>query len=242
MTRRALEGTLRSQVLTANVAGFLLVLATASSAPRWLGVGASYPVTATATFALGALVIARYVATHHPFETFGPANQVTTFRAALIALIVGLVFEPATREVAATATAMAAIVSALDGVDGWFARRTRMSSGFGARFDVESDSLFVMAMSVLVWRHDKAGLWILAGGLLRYAFVAAGWILPWMAERLRPTNRARAVAACHMLGLTIALAPIVPAWFSTAGLAATLTLLAWSFAVDVERLWRGDTA
>ncbi|MGE0705362.1 MAG: CDP-alcohol phosphatidyltransferase family protein, partial [Vicinamibacterales bacterium] len=203
--------------------------------------GAVYPLTAAATFGAGALVMARFVAIHHPFETFGAANQVTTLRAALIALIVGLVFEPVTRGVAATATAMAVIVSALDGVDGWLARRTQMSSAFGARFDVESDSLFVMTMSVLVWRHDKAGVWILAGGFFRYAFVAAGWILPWMAGRLRPTNRARTVAACHMLGLTIALAPIVPAWFSTAGLAATLTLLAWSFAVDVGRLWRGET-
>jgi len=186
--------------------------------------------------------MSRFVAAHHPFDTYGAANHVTTFRAALIALIVGLVFEPATREVATTATTMGVVVSALDGVDGWLARRTRMSSAFGARFDVESDSLFVMAMSVLVWRHDKAGVWILAGGLFRYAFVAAGWMLPWMAGGLRPTNRARAVAACHMLGLTIALAPIVASWFSSAGLAATLMLLAWSFAVDVGRLWRGDTA
>ena len=98
----------------------------------------------------------------------------------------------------------------LDGVDGWLARRSRMASAFGARFDVETDALFVMAMSILVWQHGKAGAWVLLGGMMRYVFVMAGWWLRWMARPLRPTRRAKTVSVCHMVGLSVALAPIVP--------------------------------
>ena len=42
-----------------------------------------------------------------------------------------------------------------------------MVSAFGARFDMETDALLILALSVLVWRHAKAGAWVLASGLLR---------------------------------------------------------------------------
>jgi len=200
-----------------------------------------FPLTTSLVFLAGMSVAVALIATSHPFSRLGPANYVTTFRAGLVALIVAAVLEPATRSMAAALTAIAVANTALDGVDGFFARRTGLSSAFGARLDVESDSIFILALSVLLWRHDRVGAWVLAGGLYRYAFVAAGWVLPWMAQPLRPMRRGRVVAACHMLGLTIALAPVVPTTLATAGLAATLAALTWSFAVDVGRLWRGDT-
>jgi hypothetical protein len=74
---------------------------------------------------------------------------------------------------------------------------------------------------------------------MRYAFAAAGWMLPWLAAPLRPTRRGRAVAAGQLLGLGVALTPAVPPGASAAIAAMTLAALAWSFAVDVMRLWRG---
>ena len=67
---------------------------------------------------------------------------------------------------------------ALDGVDGWLARRTQLSSPFGRAVRhgnrcAPDRSL----LSLLVWRFDKAGGWVLACGLMRYVFVAAGWML-----------------------------------------------------------------
>jgi hypothetical protein len=73
---------------------------------------------------------------------------------------------------------------------------------------------------------------------MRYAFVAAGWLLPWMAGPLRPTRRAKVVAVVQLAGLAVALAPIVRPPASDVVAAATLGALAWSFAVDVGRLWR----
>jgi phosphatidylglycerophosphate synthase len=80
---------------------------------------------------------------------------------------------------------------------------------------------------------------VLGCGLMRYAFVAAAWPLPWMGGPLTPTLRGKAVAVLQFVGLAVALAPIVPSPASDAVVAVTLALLAWSFAVDIGRLWRG---
>jgi hypothetical protein len=35
------------------------------------------------------------------------------------------------------------------------ARRSRMASAFGARFDMEVDALLMMAISILVWQYAR---------------------------------------------------------------------------------------
>lgn len=76
---------------------------------------------------------------------------------------------------------------------------------------------------------------------MRYAFVAAGMMLPWMAAPLTPTLRAKTITIVHIVGLCVALAPIVPWPLSAVAVGATTALLAWSFAVDVRRLWTRDS-
>ena len=39
-------------------------------------------------------------------------------------------------------------------------RRSR--ARFGARFDMEIDALLILALSILAWRHGKAGAWVVA--------------------------------------------------------------------------------
>jgi phosphatidylglycerophosphate synthase len=126
----------------------------------------------------------------------------------------------------------------LDGLDGWLARRTGMASEFGARFDMETDAALILVLSILVWQHGKAGAWVLLSGLMRYAFVAAGWLLPWLARPLQSTRRGKTVAVGQLVGLSVALAPMVPAPLSDVAAALTLTALAWSFAIDIARLAR----
>jgi phosphatidylglycerophosphate synthase len=156
----------------------------------------------------------------------------------LVALTAGLIDEPVITRIAWTAAIAATIVAILDGVDGWLARRSRMASAFGARIDMETDAVLILVLSMLVWHHGKAGGWILLGGLLRYAFIAAGWMLPWMARPLTPTHRAKTITIIHVVGLIVALAPIVALPLSAIVVAATLAALTWSFAVDVHRLWQ----
>ena len=57
----------------------------------------------------------------------------------------------------------------------------------GSRFDMETDAALILVLAIFVWRNGKAGPWVLLSGLLRYIFVAAGWMWPWMARRWPPT-------------------------------------------------------
>jgi phosphatidylglycerophosphate synthase len=229
---------LRASVTRASAVGLLAAIVLAWALHDWLALGPLYTVKGAAVFGSMMAIAFGLVGDHHPYLEFGPANHVTMVRAILVALIASLIGEPAIPGAAAAATALAVLMTVLDGVDGWLARRSGMTSAFGARFDVETDSLLVMAMSILVWQHGKAGAWVLLGGMMRYAFVLAGFWLPWITRPLRPTRRGKTVAVSNMVGVSVALAPIVPPPFSTMAVGATLIALTWSFAVDVRRLWR----
>lgn len=229
---------LRTSVVRASALGLMVVMAVAWAARAWLQLGPMYPGKVAAVFATMMAIAFGFVGDHHPYRRFGPANHVTMMRAMLVALVASLIGEPEIPRVAATATAAAVLMIVLDGVDGWLARRSRMVSAFGARFDVETDALLVMAMSILAWQHGKAGAWVLLGGMMRYVFVMAGSGLPWMARPLRPTRRAKTVSVCHMVGLSVALAPIIRPPLSAIAVGSTVIALTWSFAVDVRRLWR----
>src|SRR5688500_14285472 len=111
--------------------------------------GALYALKAALVFAVMMAIVARGRAAHHPFPRFGPANQVTTIRALLAALAAALIGEAATPASAWAVAGGAAAVAALDGADGWLARRTRMVSPFGARFDMETDAFFILVLSIL---------------------------------------------------------------------------------------------
>jgi phosphatidylglycerophosphate synthase len=205
-----------------------------------LSLSALYPWKVAAVLTVLMVLVIRGARRHHPYPRFGAANHVTLVRAVLLVLVAGLIGESASREVAWAAVVGASVIAALDGVDGWLARRTGMSSPFGQRFDMETDAFLILVLSVLVWQHGKAGAWVLAAGLMRYAFVAASWALEWMRRPLRPTFRGKTVAAVNMVGLTTALGPIIPVWFSTFAAAVTVAALTWSFAIDVRRLWRNE--
>ena len=196
------------------------------------------PLVALAVFLGAAALVARGAAAHHPFPRFGPANWVTTLRLALTAAVAGLVVGPFTATTAWIAIALTTAAGLLDTVDGRLARRSGLSSTFGARFDMETDALLILLLSVLAWLHGKAGEWVLLCGLMRYALVAAGWLWPWLGGPLRSTTRGKAVAALQLVGLGVALGPIVAVPISTGVAGATLPALTWSFALDVAWLAR----
>jgi len=220
--------------------GFGLVITGGSAwlAGARIDAGAGYPLKAVTVFALMIGVIIAVAGKEHPYPRFGPANGVTMIRAMLVALVAALIGHPATPETLWWVIGLTALMAALDGLDGWLARRTGMASGFGARFDMETDAVLILVLSILVWQHEKAGAWVLLCGLMRYGFVAAGWLVPWLAQPLQSTLRGKTVAVSQLLGLSVALAPIVPAPLSAVAAALALTALAWSFAIDIMRLSR----
>src|SRR3989441_3472242 len=165
-------------------------------------------------------------------------NQITAIRAVIVALLASLAVVPPQTAIAWIAVIASTIAAVLDGVDGWLARRTGMMSAFGARFDMEVDALLILVLAILAWRWDKAGLWILMSGLLRYLFVAVGWALPWMQRPLAPTRRGRVICVVQIVALIVAAAPIIPPRVSGVVAAGGLLTLAYSFLVDTVRLWR----
>ena len=174
-----------------------------------------------------------------PRTTLGPANRVTLGRAVLVALVAGTIAAPAwVQQHAAGVAALAAVALALDGVDGWVARRWRCASAFGARFDMELDAFLILVLCVHLLAMGKAGPWVLAIGAMRYAFVAAMRPWPWLERPLPESRRRKWVCVWQVASLLLCLLPAVGGAAATALLALALALLAWSFAVDVRWLHR----
>jgi phosphatidylglycerophosphate synthase len=165
----------------------------------------------------------------------GPADQITLARAVLTCALAALVadsFAHGAEVAVLVALAVVALVS--DAVDGRVARRTGPSS-FGAQFDGEVDAFLILVLSVYVAEEGRG--WVLAIGLARYAFAAAGWVLPWMRRQLPPRYWRKVVTAAQGIALTVAAADVAPSWLTTAGLSVALALLAESFGRDVLWLW-----
>ena len=228
---------LRSSAVTAKLIGLAAVVALATAARAALPLGDRYPLKAAGLFAAVSGLSIGFLQQHHPFARFGAANQITTLRAILAALVAALVGEPRVPAVAYAAIAVSAAITLLDGVDGWLARRHGIASRFGARFDMEIDALLILALSVLAWRHGKAGGWVVASGLLRYAFVAAGAVVPWMRRALPPSQRRQTVCVIQIAALTLAMLPAIQPPLSLPLAAAALVALAASFLVDTVWLW-----
>ena len=204
--------------------------------------GMDYALKVVLAFAAGASLVWRGLSAH-PHASFGPANRVTLARlgcVVLMAALVGESFPSAPLDAMPTAAwclvIMATVTALLDAIDGALARRSGLSSAFGARFDMETDAAFTLVLCMLVVQSDQAGLWILASGLMRYGFVAAALAWPWLSEPLPPSKRRQTVCVVQITTLIVCLGPIVPALLA-AGLAAiSLTLLTLSFATDVRTL------
>jgi phosphatidylglycerophosphate synthase len=222
---------------TASIA--LAALAAVALALRtFMPVSAWYPVKVVGVFSAVMLLAIMWVAAHHPFARFGPANQVTTARVALVALAASLIGEPVTCEAATLAVAVSLMATLLDGLDGPFARRTGIASSFGARFDMETDAALILVLAVLVWQNGKAGAWVLLSGLLRYLFITAGWCWPWMRKPLPSSLRGKVICVVQIVVLVVVLVPIVTPPGSAALAAFGLAALSYSFLVDTWWLWR----
>jgi phosphatidylglycerophosphate synthase len=157
-----------------------------------------------------------------------------------VALLAGLIGERSDSGAPQLAVAVGVVAAVLDGADGWFARRTGMASAFGARFDMETDALLIMALAALAWQFGKAGPWVLLSGLLRYLFVASGRIVTSLRQPLPASNRRKCIAVAQLVALLVTVAPFVPVTWSAPVAAAGLCALVASFAVDVA--WLLQTA
>ena len=237
-TWRLPDAPLRSSAVATKLTALVTLIVVATIARTGLPVSALYAAKASAAFAAVMLLSLGFLQQHHPFTRFGAANQITTVRALLVSLVVSLIGEPRLPAIAASAAAASVIVTLLDGVDGWLARRNRIASDFGARFDLEIDALLILALSILAWRFEKAGVWVVLSGVLRYAFVAAGAGWTRLKAPLPASRRRQTICVFQIVALTMAIVPAIPPAISAPLTAVALAALGGSFLIDTVWLWR----
>jgi phosphatidylglycerophosphate synthase len=229
----------RLRLLAAGLVAIGLMFVAARVLGAVFGLSLLFPAVAALVLAAKLMLALNVIDAGHPHERLGAANVVTLVRAALVALLAALIREAPWESVAWLAVALGTTVALLDGVDGYLARRSGLASEFGARFDMETDAFFILVLAAIVWTHGKADWWVLGAGGLRYVFVAAGGVVPWMRGSLSPTLRGKWMAVVQMVGLLVAVGPVIPQPLSAWVAGTTLAGLTWSFGLDVGRLWRG---
>jgi len=210
----------------AGVAGLVALDLAVPLSPAGWSAGAAYLVASTALLTIGLFRLG--------MPHLGAANAATATRSTLVGLVTALTATSFTQPVPALLVAGITVPALLlDGVDGWLARRTHGESELGARFDMEVDAFLLLVLSAFV--APALGWWPLAIGLMRYAFVVAGWALPWMNARLPRRYWRKAVTAACGIALTLAASGLAPLWLSAVAVGIALGLLVESFGRDV--LW-----
>ncbi len=172
----------------------------------------------------------------YPHDRIGGCNAVTLQRAAITCALLAPL---ADGTAAGWAVAIVGGVAlALDGLDGWLARRAGLVSGFGARFDMEVDAAFALTLALHASLGTTLGPEVLLLGVLRYGFLAAGLVLPWLRADLPQRLRRKAICVLQLGTLVLLQTPLPGhaqagflAWLATAALAL-------SFALDIRWLWR----
>jgi phosphatidylglycerophosphate synthase len=125
-------------------------------------------------------------------------------------------------------------VFALDGLDGWLARRTGSTSEIGGRLDGESDAFLVLSVCLLLWVRGAQGPWVLVAGVLRYAYVLVLYFVPsrgevprwWVARYVFGTSLMCLTAGFFALG---GLERVLPLLATTLLCASFARSFYWSF-------------
>lgn len=243
---------LRRDAMRSLLPGAVLVLAAGLGAQAaWPAFfGAAYAAKALAVYALAGVLLLQGLPHHRATDgrlhgRFGAANQVSLLRLGMLVMLAALIGEDAARAGHPGATALgwaivvwATVGAVLDAVDGPLARRSGLASDFGARLDMETDAALMLVLCVLIVQFGQVGPWVLAAGLMRYAFVAAGGAWPWLARPLPPSTRRKTVCVIQIVTLITALGPIIAPAAAAAIAGAGLVLLLCSFAADVRWLAR----
>lgn len=229
--RQGLSAT--AQFVGVGVAGLAVVMALG-----WLMIGsAGAGLAGGAIFFVGAMAVAgNALRASYPHRVIGLCNIVTVARLVMAcALIAALIAAGAAPW---AIFAVGALAFALDGLDGWLARRAGLVSAFGARFDMEVDSVLAMVLALHAFQSGAVGAYVIVLGLPRYIFWVAQFPFPWLAAPLPERFSRKVVCVLQIAALILVLLPLVPAVLA-AGVAGIAALaLVWSFWRDVHWLWQ----
>jgi phosphatidylglycerophosphate synthase len=219
------------------------ILSAAVSAALVIGLGRALAGPQTAVMAMAAFVAGSGIALAglqrgYPFPEFGPANSVTVLRLGLVCILIGVLASGGAPATGWSVAVIATAALALDGVDGWLARRSGLVSRYGARFDMEVDCALALVLALFVLDSGRVGAWVVWLGLARYVFWAASCAVPWLSRPLPDRRSRKAVCVVQILVLIALASPAVGAPVATYLAGGTLLCVGWSFAVDIRHLHR----
>lgn len=121
------------------------------------------------------------------------------------------------------------IIIALDGLDGYLARRLEQTSVHGERLDAEADAQLVMLLSWIHFSKDTIDWWILLPGGMRYLYHL---LFFWIPASNFPPKRFRATIAVIFF-LSLALAFILPKNMAHQLLLVAGALIIFSFGLSL---------
>lgn len=162
----------------------------------------------------------------------GPANLVTTTRLLLLVLVANL---PLLKLNPWLVGSLIGAAAAMDGLDGYFARRFQAQTLFGEYYDKELDAWFVLLGGYLLWLRTGVPAWVLLPGLLRYAYVGVRQLLPLGQQREPRFRWGRVFAIVMMVAIPVAWVLPLPGRISLMALASGL--IGYSFARSFRWLW-----
>ena len=221
-----------------QIAVTALVGAVALQAVRLAGLpgDAAGWLAASVAWLLGCVLVAVLMRRSYPHDRLGGGNIVTLLRGALVCALLPPLLAG---EVGGWAVAITGGVAfALDGVDGWLARRSGLASDFGGRFEMEVDAALALILSLHALAGPLVGAEVLMLGLIRYGFVVAGWFRAWLRAPLPQRLRRKLVCVMQLAVLIALQLPVMPAdpaiWLTR----LMAMVLIWSFVIDIRWLWQ----
>lgn len=181
-----------------------------------------------------AVTVAGYALNNsYPHSVLGACNVVTLARVAMVAFLTGaLVSTDVSVWVVFT---VASLAFALDGVDGWLARRAGLVSEFGGQFDMETDAALGAVISLWLLISGTIGPEILILGFMRYTFVTASFLWPALQAPLPQAFRRKAICVVQIAALILLVFPLTPQVTVIPIAIIAALMLSWSFLVDI--LW-----
>ncbi len=231
---KPLDGELKREALIQACAGLGATVTLGWLAHRLLEFPATEIAIAALIFVLFMGFILLWLPEHSPHRRLGTANRITIFRAALVANLAAAAMYPSIFALhGITMTAVMAVTFALDGVDGWFARRLTQSSNFGARLDQELDALFTLVLAIALFRMEKTGAWILIAGAWHYIFQGLRGAFTVFRNPLPFSHRRRFVCGTVVASLIASLSPFLAPRYSEILALAAVLLLSASFFIDI---------
>lgn len=192
---------------------------------------------AGALYLAAAAVVVVAMGRHYPHARLGACNVVTLLRLALTAALVApLVGGLAPGFVAGwTVAAIGTVALSLDGVDGFLARRSNLCSDVGARFDMEVDAALALILALHAYQGSPVGAEVLILGVMRYLFVGAAALWPWILAPLPVSYLRKGICVLQLSALIALQLPQLPADTAIVLARIASAALIWSFARDV--LW-----